>query len=504
MRARWLPLAWWCLLAAVLLWTYRGTLADIVQLWRTNSTFSHGPLILPISAWLAWRNRDAFHATAWVPSWTGAVAVLALVALWVAASGAGVAGVEQFAVVAMIPALVLAVFGRKAASALVFPLAYIMLAVPIGHALVPILMQSTAKLATLALQLTAVPVWQTHMYITIPGGHFEVARACSGLNYVVTGFALGLLYSYVTYSGWRKRLLSVLAFIVVPVVANGLRVYLTILVAHLTDMRYGPGEEHVWFGRVFFLVVIISMFFVGRRWRDADPQSAAVVLAVPPSAAVPNPMWLAALLTGVALVAGPHYLRAAERAIEAQLTKESERLELPAGPTGWVGPTERRDAWRPLYSGARIERAVTYADAAGGRVDLFVAVYGIGKAGGGEMISFGNRMFAGEANSLGIAGRRAVELPAGGAFVVNELTITDGRGPYRVWQWFMVGDRPVLGRYAVKGLESVAFVTHGALTERIVTLAAPIDGSEQDRLQSFFDANARCLGAGLEVEACQR
>lgn len=503
MRARWLLFVW-LLLVAVLLWTYRGTLGDIVQLWHSNSTFSHGFLILPISAWLAWRNRDAFRATAWGPSWSGALAVLALVALWVAASGAGVAGAEQFAAIAMIPALVLTVFGRRATSVLVFPLAYLLLAVPIGHALVPTLMQLTAKLATLALQLTGVPVARTHMYISIPAGDFEVARACSGLNYVVTGLALGLLYSYLTYSGWRKRLLSMLAFIVVPVIANGLRVYFTILVAHLTDMRYGPGEEHVWFGRAFFLVVIMIMFIVGRRWRDDAPPVVATTGPVLASAAVSNPMWLAALLAGVAIVAGPHYLQAAERATEAQLTKESGRLELPAAPTGWTGPTEKLDAWRPLYSGARIERAGTYADAAAGRVDLYVAVYGIGTTGGAEMISFGNRMFADEAKSLGIAGERVVALREGGTFVVNELTVQDARGPYRVWQWFMVGDRPVRDRYATKGFEAVAFVTRGALTERIVTLATPIDGDEEDRLQSFFEANARCLSAGLAFEACDR
>ncbi len=140
-----------------------------------------------------------------------------------------------------------------------------------GRALVPLLMQITADVATEALRLSGVPILRNHMYISIPSGNFEVAKACSGLNYVITGFVLGVLYSFLTYRSWWKRLLSMAAFVVVPIIANGLRVYITIGVSHLTEMDFGPGKEHVTFGRVFFLIVIFAMFWIGRRWRDEEP-----------------------------------------------------------------------------------------------------------------------------------------------------------------------------------------------------------------------------------------
>ena len=52
------------------------------------------------------------------------------------------------------------------------------------------------------------------MYISIPSGDFEVAKACSGLKFVIAGLMLGTLYSFLTYSSWRKRLLSMAAFLV--------------------------------------------------------------------------------------------------------------------------------------------------------------------------------------------------------------------------------------------------------------------------------------------------
>ena len=105
-------------------------------------------------------------------------------------------------------------------------------------------MQVTADVATWLLQWTGVPVLRSHMYISIPSGSFEVARACSGLNYFITGLVLGVLYAYLTYRGWTKRVLCVAGL---PgrsrSLLNGLRVYVTILVSHLTDMRFGPGAS---------------------------------------------------------------------------------------------------------------------------------------------------------------------------------------------------------------------------------------------------------------------
>src|SRR5512140_3351373 len=98
---------------ALALWVYRDTFAAVVETWHTNSTFSHGYLIAPISLWLAWRNRGALAGLSVGPSWLGALAMLGCVAAWVVGRGAGVLGVEQAAAIAMIPALVLATCGLQ-------------------------------------------------------------------------------------------------------------------------------------------------------------------------------------------------------------------------------------------------------------------------------------------------------------------------------------------------------------------------------------------------------
>jgi exosortase A len=478
----------------------RDSYLSIIDLWVTNSTFSHGWLIVPIATWLAWRARDAIAAVPLRPSWVGLAALLACLLLWLVGAGSGVAGVEQFAAVALVIAAFPTALGLPAARAWLVPLAFLLFGVPVGQALVPALMQMTADLASFALRLTGVPVVRSFMQISIPAGDFEVARACSGLNYLVTGLVLGTLYSYLNYRGLRKRLLGVLAFLVIPVLANGLRVYFTILMSHLTDMRYGPGTEHVWFGRVFFILVMLAMFWIGRRWHD-DPRpsvrpSGAVAGGFASRAALP-------VLVGLGLVvATPAYLYATVARAETRLAQEWSHVELPVARGDWSGPHALREAWQPLFHGARVERLGSYTDPSGGRVDAYVGVYGIGGRGSAEMISFGNRIAASEHVSLVQQHLRSVAVPAMGGFAVVQQDVKGPFGPHRVWHWYSVGDRVVHDRYRVKALEALAFLTRGAVTERIVTLATFHDAGADARLESFLAAHADCVTSGFVAEAC--
>jgi exosortase A len=503
MALHWRRAAAWTgllLLWAAAAFALRDSYLSIIDLWVNNSTFSHGWLIVPIATWLAWRARAAIASVPLRPSWVGLAAMLACLTLWLVGAGSGVAGIEQFAVVALVIASFTTALGLSAARAWLVPLGFLLFGVPVGHALVPALMQMTADFASFALRLTGVPVVRSFMLISIPGGDFEVARACSGLNYLVTGLVLGTLYSYLNYRGWRKRALGVLAFLVIPVLANGLRVYFTILMSHLTDMRFGPGAEHVWFGRVFFILVMLMMFWIGRRWHD-DPRptarpSGVVAGSFAPTAALP-------VLVGLGLVvATPAYLNATVARAEARLAQETSHLALPVARADWSGPHALREAWKPFFRGGRIERLGSYLDSSGGRVDAYVGVYGIGGRGSAEMISFGNRIAAAEHTSLVQRQRRSVDLPARDAFTVVQQDVSGPFGPHRVWYWYSVGERVVHDRYRVKALEAVAFLARGAVSERIVTLATADDAGADARLESFLAAHAGCVTRGFVAEAC--
>lgn len=482
--------------------SYWETFESIVRKWIDDAAFSHGWLIVPIASWLAWRRRALLAAAQLRPSWLGVALLIGCAATWIVARGAGVVVIEQFAAVAMVPALVAAIAGWHAARILAFPLAFLFFAVPFGRGIVPVLMQVTAQIATSALRWTGVPIVSSHMFISIPAGEFEVARTCSGLNYFVTALVLGVLYAYTTYRTWHRRLLCVAAFVVIPVVANGLRVYFTILAAHLTDMRFGPGVEHVTFGRIFFLAVMLAMFWIGQRWRETGPDDIAPTArarAVTPGAPI---VWLAMPAAFMVLWLAPAYLEASVSMARARLVDAGLLIALPPAAGGWTGPTDGTPGWRPQYQGAIAERQGFYSDGGTAPVKVFVALYGLGNTLGAEMISYDNRLSYDEATSLGRAAQRAVSLPDGRQLQVVEQVVNLSESRQLVWHWFRVGERPATNAFVVKALEAAAFVTRGADSERIIVLSTPLDDEAAARLQSFVAAHADCVAAGLALEAC--
>ena len=491
------------LLATVLLgWAYRDTFAAIMAKWQSDAAFSHGFLILPISLWLAWRKRAALAATSLQPSVLGVMAILLCTLAWMVARGSGVLVIEQFAAVAMIPALVLVSLGWHATRVLIVPLAFLFFMVPFGRGLVPALMQATADLATLLLQGTGVPVYRSHMYISIPSGDFTVARACSGLNYFTTSLVLGCLYAYVSYRGWLKRAACVAAFAVIPVILNGLRVYFTILVSHLTDMRFGPGAEHVMFGRIFFVVMMLVLFWFGRRWHDdmaiGSVEAGDGITREAASLAQWWPLPLACLLA----LAGPPFLASSIAGASEHLADRERLATLPAAASNWRGPLDGAGRWRPLYTGGLVERQAVYETPDGQPVDVFVAVYGLGATVGAEMISYHNVISSADRGYLARDKHRVMSLPDGTSLKVREVVAGENEARKLVWHWFVVGERPAVNPFAAKALEAMAFVTRSAYSERIVAIHTPLDAAAAQRLEAFIETYGRCVALGFPAEAC--
>ena len=110
------------------------TAGSIVAIWLRSETFAHGFVVVPICLWLAWREREALAQIPAKPWWPGlAVRVAGAGALWLVTSVADVLGLKQFALAFMVQAAIVTVLGTGVARALVFPLAFLLFAVPGGR-----------------------------------------------------------------------------------------------------------------------------------------------------------------------------------------------------------------------------------------------------------------------------------------------------------------------------------------------------------------------------------
>jgi exosortase A len=363
------------LLVVGILVLYRDTAAVMVGIWWRSETFAHCWLVLPISLWLIWRQRARLaaltpHAQPWV------LVPLVLVALfWLVSEVVVVNAATQFAMVTMLVLAVPAVLGFEVASTILFPLLFLFFGVPFGEFVVPTMIDWTADFTVQALQMTGVPVYREGNHFVIPSGSWSVIDECSGVRYLMASFMVGALFAYLNYRSYRRRALFMLMSLVVPVVANWLRAYMIVMLAHLSGNKIATGVDHVLYGWVFFGVIIFLMFVIGSRWSEpddavAESSSASRLSAVRAYAARPL---IATALFGLAIAALPHVVLSILEGKEGAAAEA--RLELPSRLSeGWSAEGARLVPWTPKFANPSVLVSQAYRGQAG-TVGLHVAYY---------------------------------------------------------------------------------------------------------------------------------
>src|SRR5450830_652133 len=274
-------------LAAPLL-IFRDTLLSMVAIWDRSETFTHQYLILPISLWLVWRQRSELQGLAPTP-YLPALILLALCGFgWLLGDLSDVQVVKQFALIGILIATAIALLGLRISRVIAFPLFFLLLAVPAGEILIEPLIEFTANFTIAAVQMTGIPVWREGNTFVIPSRRWSVVEACSGVRYLIASLTLGVLYAHLTYRSRSRQAAFVQVSIVVPIVANGLRAYLIVMIGHLSSMQLAVGVDHLIYGWLFFGLVMFLMFWIGGFWVDPKPKqtpAAAAVMPVTPALA---------------------------------------------------------------------------------------------------------------------------------------------------------------------------------------------------------------------------
>lgn len=359
--------------------------------WWDSSTFNHVLLIPPIIAWLVWLRIPKLAELVPQAWWPGLLVYAAAAVLWLLGAFSGLSVARQAGVVGMTIALVPTLLGPRVTAGLFFPLCYAALLVPIGEEIVPQLQMITAWLTIGLVRLSGIPAVIDGVFIDTPVGLFEVAEACSGVKFLIAMIAFGLLVANVCFVSWRRRVLFMIACVIVPVLANGVRAFATILAAQYVGPEKATGIDHLIYGWVFFAVVIAIIMAASWRFFDRpvedpmiDPASINANpllarwsrLAINRSAALAS---LGGIALAVLLWAG-----AADR-LEASVPKQVFLPQVPGWTRADYAPQVR---WAPQASGARHRLLGSYTDGRGHKVDVFLAVYSAQRE-GAEATGFG-------------------------------------------------------------------------------------------------------------------
>lgn len=262
------------LLAFALL--YGDILFKLVGAWSHDENYSHGFLIVPLAAYLAWERRAKLATAAPRPS----VAGLALVIAGVAALIAGVLGAEMFvsrvSILAVLAGSVLFVWGWNHLRLMMFPIAILLLMIPIPtivfNQIAFPLQLLASRFGETALQAAHIPVLREGNVIVLANTTLEVAEACSGIRSLISLLTLAIVYGYFADSRNSIRVAIAIATVPIAVVTNGLRVAGTGIAAHYYGAAAAEGFFHEFSGWVIFLLAFALLFALMRAVAWLIPQ----------------------------------------------------------------------------------------------------------------------------------------------------------------------------------------------------------------------------------------
>jgi len=364
---------------------------DMAMQWWDSSTYNHVLLVPAIIGWLVWQRMPQLTRLMPTVWWPGLVLFGAAMLLWVLGSFSGLSLARQAGAVALLGASTIAMLGARVSAGLAFPLFYLALLVPFGDELVPPLQMVTAFLTIALTRLSGIPAAIDGVFIDTPAGLFEVAEACSGVKFLVAMIAFGLLVANVCFASWRRRAIFMAFCLAVPILANGVRAWGTILVAQHVGAEKATGFDHIVYGWGFFGLVIAMVLAGAWRFFDQaadDPMIDAGAIAASPVFArlerLSLPSGKALAIIGVILLAGTVWARAADR-LEARVPAQIFLPEV----RGWSRVDYAPEVWwKPRAGGARHRLLGRYRDVRGREVDVFYALYATQRE-GGEAGGFG-------------------------------------------------------------------------------------------------------------------
>jgi exosortase len=255
-------------LAATLGWTYFAIVGGLVTQWRHDENYSHGFLVVPIAAFIAWRRRQQLIDAPLQPALAGAAIVAVNLLLYVGGRFGAELFLSRVSLVGVIAGTIAFVWGRAHLRILAFPLAFLLFMVPLPAIVFNQLtmpLQAVASFAgELAIRASGIPVLRDGNVLQLPSRTLEVAEACSGIRSIVSLLMLAVVVGYFTERRNGRRVLLAVAAIPIAILANALRVAGTGVASEWISPAAAEGFFHEFSGIVLFGVALLGLSVVQR------------------------------------------------------------------------------------------------------------------------------------------------------------------------------------------------------------------------------------------------
>jgi len=464
------------LAGAVFALCYFSAVQALVGHWSSSAVYSFGFAVPLISTYLVW--TAAPRLLELLPDHDyllGVPTVILGLGLLIVGHLGTLITIQQTSMVVVLAGLVLVFCGRRVAKQAWFPLAYLLLMVPIWNRPITMLQEPSqrlsAALATRMLRLTGIPAMHEGTFIALPNVTLEVLQECSGVNQLITIVAMALPAAYLFLSGAARRIALVILAVGVAYLSNGLRIA---LVGWLAYNGLGDGRveslhllEGLAVSVVGYLVLGGCMSLLARGQRDEAYRGVEHR-----SSATPR-RWIEAALLVLVLAVGGY--RALFSPADVRLAEGLDRL--PATIDGWVvDPHDERIGRFPAleddllqnyptesgerrFEGIDDELIRSYRSPNGDRVRLYIGYLRSQKEG---------KELSGEAGNALDRVSSPVDLTLDSGDIALGHVQLRGKGGLELLYWFDLNGRIVSDIYRAKALTLWDALTRGRTNGAVV------------------------------------
>lgn len=500
-----MPLWQGAALLLLIAWLYASILAHLFLQWvgpHHDPNFEHGIVVPLFALFVLWQDRKRLQGITLAPSWAG----LPLIWLSMSVLVLGVLGADIFlprvSFLILLAGLIIMFLGWTFFRGVLFPLAFLILMIPIPALIInritfPLQLLAS-KVASSLLELVGVPVLRQGNMIVLASMPLDVAEACSGIRSLLSLVTLAIIYGYLIETRRWVRVVLALSAVPIAVAANSFRVFGTGLLVQHGYEDQAEGFYHALSGLLIFVVALIMLFGVHRLitliWKSGPAAEQNVV----PRENGPAEIQMKAGLFRFGIVAVPMLVAAIglQAHSSSEITPPHDALSsLPSHIDGWTGTDEPLDQQTLDILGPGEFLVRDYENASQPEsqpwINLYIAYFKSQRA--GDTIHSPNHCLPG-AGWIPIS-REVIELtrPDGSPMPVNRYVVTKSGERQLVLYWFQAHGRTVASEWSAKHYLISDSIRMNRSDGGMVRLMTPMLHGE-----SREDAEARMMKLGSQ------
>jgi exosortase len=257
-------MVWSIALVGLVVLLYAAVLKALIGDWWSDPDYGHGFLVPLFAGYVAWRSREQWLKSEVKPSNFGLLVMVGAIVLLFGGSLGAELFTSRVSLLVLLAGIILFLAGWQVLRAVSFPLAFLLLMIPI-----PVIIYNqitfplqliASRFATFWLELVQVPVLREGNVLILPNYSLEVVEACSGIRSLMTLITLAVAYGYLVEPRRWVRYSLVILMIPIAIVSNAIRIMGTGVLTYRFGPKAAEGFFHEFSGWVIFLAALILMF----------------------------------------------------------------------------------------------------------------------------------------------------------------------------------------------------------------------------------------------------